>query len=111
MEYYQRRFFLNGQTPSSPTKVFLVVNSYYSYVGRSTKYVVIEEATFVDKRGTEYPARDLDPREDKALIGFEIPSDVTSGTFRLGGSTTKIASTGATYTSTLTDLEVELDLT
>lgn len=110
VEYYQRRFFLDGQTPSSPAKVFLIVNSYYSYVGQSPKYVVVNEATFVDKRGIEYPARDLDPRQDKALIGFEIPSDVTEGTFRLGGSTTKIAANGATYTSTLSDLEVEIDL-
>ncbi len=110
VEYFQRRFFFNGATPSSPARVFLVVNAYYSYAGQTAKYVVPGETRFVDKRGIRYDARDLDPDESVALIGFEIPADVRSGTFQVGGSTEKASSNGVTYTSTLTDFDVKLDL-
>jgi len=108
--YFQRRFFFNGATPSSTTKVFLVVNSYYSYAGQTAKYVVPGETRFVDKRGITYEARDLDPDEAVALIGFEIPADVRSGTFQVGGEVEKTSSNGVTYTSTLTNFELKLDL-
>jgi len=110
VEYLQRRFFFNGTTPSATNKVFLVVNAYYSYVSQTQKYVVADEVRFVDKRGTSYEARDLDPDDAVALIGFEIPADVLSGTLRVGGTTEKVASNGVSYTSTLTGFELDLDL-
>lgn len=110
VDYVQRRFFFNGTTPSATNKVFLVVNTYYSYVGQTKKYVVAGEVRFVDKRGTTYEARDLDPDEAVALIGFEIPADVTAGTIRVGGTTEKVAANGVGYTSTLTGFELDLDL-
>ncbi len=110
VEYVQRRFFLNGQTPSATNKVFLLVNTFYSYAGQSQKYVVADEVTFVDERGTVYPARDMDPDEAVALIGFEIPADVLSGTLRVGGSSEKVAANGVSYTATLTGFELDLDL-
>lgn len=110
VDYVQRRFFFNGATPSAPNKVFLVVNTYYSYVGQAQKYVVASEVRFVDGRGTSYQARDLDPDESVALIGFEIPADVTAGTIRVGGTTEKVAANGVAYTTTLTGFEFDLDL-
>lgn len=110
VEYYQRRFFFNGQTPGGPARVFLIVNAYYTYAGKTQRYVGLNESTFVDERGTVYEARDLDPDEGVALIGYEIPADVRSGTFRVGGSIDRTASNGVQYTATLSEFTVELDL-
>lgn len=110
VEYVQRRFFFNGTTPESPTRVFLIVNAYYSYAGQTQKYVAPVEASFVDKRGVTYEARDLDPDESVALLGFEIGADIKSGTFRIGGSIEKAAANGVPYTSTLSGFELDIDL-
>lgn len=103
VDYAQARFFLNGQTPSDPGKEFLVVNTYYSFPGRQGSYIFTPgEITFVDKDGHRYPPRDLDPSPTNGLLGFEVPASVRSGTLVVGGgTTTKTASNGATYTSTL----------
>lgn len=109
LDYAERRFFLNGQVPSSPRKVFLIVNAYYAYVGNPRFYgFSLSEVTFVDDAGHRYPARDLDPSPDKSLLGFEVPADVTSGDFVLGGSQDLLSPNGSTYTSTLGDKQVPI---
>ncbi|WP_148046066.1 hypothetical protein [Nocardioides marmoriginsengisoli] len=110
VEFQQRRFFLDGLAPSSPRRVFLIVNAYYSYAGQTQKYVPVDEVTFVDKKGRSYPGRDLDPDASVALVGFEIPADVRAGVFRMGGSRTKVSTNGQSYTSTLGDAEIPITL-
>lgn len=110
VEFQQRRFFLDGLTPSSPKRMFLIVNAYYSYAGQTQKYVPVDEVTFVDKKGRRYPGRDLDPDESVALVGFEIPADVRAGVFKMGGSRTKVSTNGQSYTSTLGEVELPIAL-
>jgi hypothetical protein len=110
VEYYERRFFFDGVIPSGPDKTFLIVNTYYNYAGQTQNYVPLDEVTFVDKRGRTYTARDVDPDDAVALIGFEIPADVQSGSFRIGGSRTKTSTNGQSYTSTLGEHAVPLKL-
>lgn len=109
--YAQLRFFLGSTTPSSPRRAFLVVNAYYSYAGRQPKFVFAPgEAVFVGEDGTRYDARDLDPSEGKALLGFEVPATLRSGTFVVGGTTEKTSTTGVAYTSTLQELRLPIEV-
>ncbi|MFL6154951.1 MAG: hypothetical protein ACJ72D_02590, partial [Marmoricola sp.] len=111
VDYAQLRFFLNGSTPSRPDRAFLVVNAYYSYAGGTGRYAFDPaEAVFVAKDGSRYRAKDLDPSPQGALLGFEVPADVRSGTFVVGGSTEKTSTTGITYTSDLQQLRQPVNL-
>jgi hypothetical protein len=111
VEYAQRRFFLDGAVPSSPRKAFLVVNAYYSYAGRTGKVILAPgEVAFVDGDGTRYEARDLDPAEDRGLLGFEVPATLGSGTLVIGGTTDKVSSTGVPYVSALQEQRVAINL-
>lgn len=111
VDYAQLRFFLDDTVPSSPRRAFLVVNAYYSYPGRSGKFVFAPgEVTFVDEHGARYQARDLDPAEARGLLGFEVPASVRSGTFVIGGNTDKVSTTGVPYQSALQEHRVLIDL-
>lgn len=109
--YAQRRFFLNGGAPSGPGKAFLIVNAFYAYAGREGQNVFgLDEVRFVTDDGTEYPARDLDPAPETALLGFELPARVTTGTFVIGGSVERASTTGVPYTSTLDEARIPIDV-
>ncbi len=111
VEYAQRRFFLHGAVPSSPRTAFLVVNAYYSYAGRSGRYILAPgEVAFVGDDGTRYEARDLDPSPDQGLLGFEVPATVVSGILEIGGSTDKVSTTGVPYVSTLEGRQLPIDV-
>lgn len=111
IEYAQLRFFLNGQTPSGPGKAFLVINAYYSYLGR-TGFSIFgpQEAFFLGDDGTRYDARDLDPDPQKGLLGFEVPATLRSGTLVLGGTVGRTSTTGVPYTATLAEQRVPIKL-
>ena len=109
--YAQRRFFLDGAVPVGPSKAFLIVNAFYAYLGRDGQNVFgLDEARFVADDGTEYPARDLDPAPETGLLGFEIPARLTGGTFVIGGTVDRISTTGVSYTSTLAERRVRIDV-
>ncbi|MFL6060265.1 MAG: hypothetical protein ACJ72E_03465 [Marmoricola sp.] len=112
VDYAQARFFLGSQRPSDPGKEFLVINTYYSFPGRQGSFILTPgEVTFVDKAGRHYPPRDLDPSPTNGLLGFEVPATVRSGTLVVGGgTTTKTASNGTSYTSTLSVRRVPIAL-
>lgn len=108
VEYAERRFFFNGAVPSGPRKAFLVVNTYFSYPGQTQRYVPLDEVTFVDRNGIRYAGRDVDPDPAVALLGFEIPADITGGTLVIGGTTDKTSTNGTPYTSTLAVAKVPI---
>jgi hypothetical protein len=111
VEYAQLRFFLHGDVPTGPGKAFLVVNAYYSYVGRTGQFVLGPgEVAFVDADGTRYEPRDLDPAPDKGLLGFEVPATVRSGTLVIGGTRDQVSTTGVPYVSTLQEQRVPITL-
>ncbi len=111
LDYAELGFFVNGATPSDPDDAFLAVNAYFSYANKTDKYVFPpNEATFVAKDGTRYQARDLDPSESIALLGFQVPADLRSGTLVLGGVTPKTSTTGLPYTSTLLSVRIPITI-
>ena len=111
VEYVQRAFFLNGLTPSSPRRALVAINAYYSYAGKTQKAVFGPgEAFFVAPDGTRYGARDLDPSPSTALLGFEIPASVDTGTLLLGGSNERVSTTGQPYTATLAEQRIPISL-
>ncbi len=109
--YAERRFFLDGTTPAGPREVFLVVEATYAYQGRAGRYVFApDDLAFVAPDGTRYAARDLDPTEEKVLLGFEIPERLRAGKIVFGGVRERTSSTGVPYTSTLGEWSVPVDL-
>lgn len=106
----ERHFFLDGETPSSPENMFLVVTVAYTYPGQQQQSAfAASEATFVLRSGRVIAGRDLDPDPGKALLGFEVPAGIKGGTFVLGGTTDKVSTTGVQYTSTLQTHEQPVD--
>lgn len=106
-----RKFFLGDDlTPSGPHRAFLLVSASYAYPDRPTTRYVFDpaEITFVGPQGARYPARDLDPAPDVALLAFDVPADLRKGTFVLGGTKDQISTTGVGYTMTLGTAEVPI---
>lgn len=103
VESVERHFFLDGKTPSSPGKTFLVVTASYAYVGQTQRYVLPStEVALVAKNGARYAATDLDPAADVAVIGFEVPAALRAVSIVIGGTTNELVSTNnVPYTSRL----------
>jgi hypothetical protein len=111
VDYAQLRFFLDGTTPSSPRRAFLVVNAYYSYAGKPGTFVLGSgDVAFVDADGARFEPRDLDPAPDKGLLGFEVPATVRAGTLVIGGTADRVSTTGVPYQSTVQEQRVPIDL-
>jgi hypothetical protein len=106
----QRHFFFNGATPQNPADCFLVITVAYTYDGQQQQSAFDPaEVTFV-ANGTTYKARDLDPSEDRALLGFEVPTSLKKGVFTLGGVVSKVSTTGVPYDTTLATKQIKVTL-
>ncbi|WP_354438073.1 hypothetical protein [Marmoricola sp. OAE513] len=107
----QRQFFLDDQTPSDPARTFLTLSIAYTYDGQQQASAFDpSEIKFVLGDGRTFPAKDLDPSPEKALLGFEIPAKAKRGTIVIGGTFEKTSTTGVAYSSTLGTKEIEVDL-
>jgi hypothetical protein len=103
IDYAQRRYFLDDQRPSKPTRAFLIVSASYAYPGKTQRYAFDPaEASFVGRDGTRYPATPAG--SGSSLLRFEIPASMKSGTLVLGGSSQKTAANGVPYTSQVSEL-------
>ncbi|MGO4257854.1 hypothetical protein [Marmoricola sp. RAF53] len=111
VDYWQRRFFLNGKKPGDQTRMFLVVNAFYSYAGRTERYLFgDDEIAFVARDGTRYPPLDVDPSPDQGLLGFEIPASVRGGNLEIGGTVGRTSTTGVPYTATIEQRSLPISL-
>lgn len=109
VDYWQRRFFLNGQEPANPGRMFLVVNAFYSYVGGTNRYLFADdEVSFVGANGKRYAPIDVDPSPEQGLLGFEVPAKLKGGTLELGGQVQRTSTTGVTYTAAIGQKSVPL---
>lgn len=105
----QRHFFFKGATPKSPTDAFVVVTASYAYPNQQGASAFDPaEFRFVAGNGTSYTARDLDPADDIALMGFEVPASVKAGTLVFGGTVPKVSTTGVSYTTTLAEKRIKV---
>ena len=111
VDYWQRRFFLNGKTPEHPEQVFLVINAFYAYAGRTDRYLFGEdEIALVAPDGTRYPAIDVDPSPDQGLLGFQVPALLRRASLQIGGVVERTSTTGVQYTSSLERKAVAIKL-
>lgn len=96
------RFFLEGRTPRHSRDAFLVLDASYSYGGKPNRYLVAPtDVAFLDEDGNRHPGIDLDPAEDKTLVGFEVPGSLERGTLVFGGTSSRVSTTGTPYRATL----------
>lgn len=102
VDYARTTFFAGQDVPSSPSRMFLVVNTYYAYAGTTASYAFDpKEVVFLAKGGARYPAVKMDTGANDALLRFEIPATVRSGTLVIGGTTAKVSTTQVPYTSVM----------
>lgn len=96
------RFFVGEVTPKRARDAFLALTADYGYRGRQGRYLLWPgDVTFLDDDGTRYPGVDLDPAENKTLVGFEVPGDLRRGEIEFGGTASRTSTTGTPYETTL----------
>jgi hypothetical protein len=106
----QRHFFLDGSNPRDPANCFLVITADYNYLGQTQLSALDPAEISFTAGGKTYRARDLNPDPNIALLGFEVPTAVKTGTFTIGGSLAKVSTTGVQYQSVLDTRQIQLKL-
>jgi hypothetical protein len=104
-------YFRGRQTPENPGQAFLVVGQTFTRpkpYGDGETYVFERGHLTFKAGGRTYQARDLNPRESIGDMVFEVPGDLVSGTFLIGGSIREVSTTGTTYINSVESLRVPI---